>query len=255
LGEQDSAAEKENKNPQLHGERIALPADAVGTYAEPNGGGTMRKTSVVLLLLAAVLLVAAAGSSKHHNSRQAAQGQPGVFDYYLLTLSWSPEFCHSHADRPECQSGHHGFVVHGLWPQYVDGYPENCSTAPGLSNPGEMTDIMPDPGLVAHEWSTHGTCSGLNAEDYFKLLRRAYSSIKVPEQFAAPHQNFSISPQEVKQAFIHANPSLSADTMTVSCGNNYLTAVSACMTKDLKPTACQNLRDCRANVIRVPAVR
>jgi len=214
----------------------------------------MRKAGVVIVLLAAALLVAAAGSSKHHGSRQAAQGTPGQFDYYLLTLSWSPEFCHSHPDKPECQSGHHGFVVHGLWPQYVDGYPEHCSTAPGLANPGEMADIMPDAGLVAHEWTTHGTCSGMNAEDYFKLLRRAYSSIKVPEPFAAPGQNFSISPQEVKKDFVQANPNLNDDNMTVSCGNNYLTAVSICMTKDLKPVSCQNLRDCRANVIRVPAV-
>ena len=214
----------------------------------------MRKpVSVAVLLLA--LLAAAAGYSKHHGSRQATQGTPGVFDYYLLTLSWSPEFCHSHADKPECQSGHHGFVVHGLWPQYTDGYPENCSTAPGLSNPTVMADIMPDAGLVNHEWSTHGTCSGLDAESYFKLLRRAFTSVRVPERFAAPRENLSISPQEVKNEFVQANPNLRADELTVSCGNNYLTAVSLCLTKDLKPTACLNLRDCRANVIRVPAMR
>jgi len=213
----------------------------------------MRKpVSVAVLLLA--LLAAAAGYSKHHGSRQATQGTPGVFDYYLLTLSWSPEFCHSHADKPECQSGHHGFVVHGLWPQYTDGYPENCSTAPGLSNPTVMADIMPDAGLVNHEWSTHGTCSGLDAESYFKLLRRAFTSVRVPERFAAPRENLSISPQEVKNEFVQANPNLRANELTVSCGNNYLTAVSLCMTKDLKPTACQNLRDCRANLIRVPRI-
>jgi ribonuclease T2 len=202
-----------------------------------------------------VLLAAAAGSSKHRSSRQAIQGKPGVFDYYLLTLSWSPEFCYSHSDKPECQSGHHGFVVHGLWPQFVDGYPEHCSTAAGLSNPSEMADIMPDAWLVNHEWTTHGTCSGLDAENYFQLLRRAFESIKIPERFVAPHANFSIPPQEVKREFVKANPEFSADEMTVSCGNNYLTAASFCMTKDLKPTACQNLRDCRANVIRVPAVK
>jgi ribonuclease T2 len=213
----------------------------------------MRKpVSVAVLLLA--LLAAAAGYSKHHGSRQAMQGTPGVFDYYLLTLSWSPEFCHSHADKPECQSGHHGFVVHGLWPQYTDGYPENCSTAPGLSNPTVMADIMPDAGLVNHEWSTHGTCSGLDAGSYFKLLRRAFTSVRVPERFAAPRENFSISPQEVKNEFVQANPNLRVDELTVSCGNNYLTAVSMCLTKDLKPMACQNLRDCRANVIRVPRI-
>ncbi len=213
----------------------------------------MRKPVLVAVLLLAVL-AAAAGYSKHHGSRQATQGTPGVFDYYLLTLSWSPEFCHSHADKPECQSGHHGFVVHGLWPQYTDGYPENCSTAPGLSNPAAMADIMPDAGLVNHEWSVHGTCSGLDAESYFKLLRHAFTSVKVPERFAAPRENFSISPQEIKNQFVQANPSLRTDELTVSCGNNYLTAVSLCLTKDLKPMACQNLRDCRANVIRVPRI-
>lgn len=222
------------------------------------GKCNVRKPNIqIALLLLPAMIAAAAGYSKHHGSRQASQGAPGVFDYYLLTLSWSPEFCHSpaHADKPECQSGHYGFIVHGLWPQYAEGYPENCSTAPGLENPGEMADLMPDAGLVAHEWTTHGTCSGLDATAYFRLLRRAFESIKVPARFVAPRENFSVPPEEVKSEFVRANPNFSAAEMTVSCGNNYLTAVSFCMTKDLRPTACQNLRDCRANVIRVALVR
>jgi ribonuclease T2 len=211
--------------------------------------------NVLIALLLFAVLAAATGFSKHHTRRQAAQGTPGQFDYYLLTLSWSPEFCHSHPDKPECQSGHHGFIVHGLWPQYVDGYPERCSTTPGLTNPAEMTDIMPDAGLVAHEWSTHGTCSGLDADGYFKVLRQAFASVKMPDRFVAPRQNFSMPPDEIKKEFVQANPNLKPEHMTVSCGNNYLTAVSVCMTKDLKPTACQNLRDCRATGIRVSAVR
>ena len=215
----------------------------------------IRRSAVPIGLLLFLLVIAGAASrSKRHNSH-AIQGRPGDFDYYLLALSWSPEFCYSHPDKPECQSGHYGFVVHGLWPQYADGYPEHCSSSAGLSDPSEMADIMPDAALVAHEWSTHGTCSGLDAESYFRLLRRAFSSIKIPEPFVAPRQNFSISPLEVKHEFLQANPNIREDEMTVSCGNNYLTAVSVCMAKDLKPVSCQNLRECRANVIRVPAVR
>jgi ribonuclease T2 len=217
----------------------------------------MRKTITQAALLVLLAVVASAAYTKHH-SNQATQGKPGEFDYYLLTLWWSPEFCHSpaHADKPECQSGHHGFVIHGLWPQYAThGYPENCSDAPGLSNPAEMADIMPDAWLVSHEWKTHGTCSGLDAESYFKLLRQAFTSIKVPDRFAAPHASFSLPPEDIKSEFVRANPNSNADDLTVSCGNNYLTAVSMCMTKDLKPTACQNVRDCRANVVRVPPVR
>ncbi len=213
----------------------------------------MQTTRVSILVFVVLLLITDA-SSQRHRSRQATHGEPGVFDYYLLTLSWSPEFCYSHADKPECQSGHHGFVVHGLWPQYANGYPENCSTARGLAHPEEMADIMPDAGLVAHEWRTHGTCSGLDAEHYFQLLRLAYNSIKIPARFENVRQKFSIKPDELKREFVQANPKLSAEDMTVGCGNNYLTAISVCMSKDLKPIACQNLRDCRANVIRVPRI-
>lgn len=219
----------------------------------------MKKcSSAIVLLFLLSLISVAAGYSKHHALSQASQGQPGVFDYYLLTLSWSPEFCHSpaHAEKPECQSGHHGFVLHGLWPQYAPrGYPEHCSDAPGLRNPSEVADIMPDTWLVTHEWTTHGTCSGLDAESYFKLLRQAFTSTRIPGRFEALGQNFSIPPEQVKSEFVQANPGFSAEDMTVSCGNNYLTAVSLCMTKDLKSTACQNLRDCRANVVRVPPIR
>ncbi len=212
------------------------------------------QTPRVSILVFVVFLLVTNASSQRHRSRQATPGKPGAFDYYLLTLSWSPEFCYSHAEKPECQSGHHGFVVHGLWPQYANGYPENCSSAAGLAHPEEMADIMPDAGLVAHERRTHGPCSGLDAERYFQLLRRAYNSIKIPRRFTNAGENFSIKPDDVKGEFVQANPKLSAEDVTVSCGNNYLTAVSLCMNKNLQPSACQNLRDCRANVIRVPRI-
>ncbi len=184
----------------------------------------------------------------------AEHGAPGVFDYYVLALSWSPEFCHSHSDAPEC-SEHRGFVVHGLWPQYVNGYPENCSTESGLADPSSMTDIMPDAGLVAHEWKTHGTCSGLDPEAYFKMVRQAYASVKIPEKLRAPRRVFSISPQELKEDFVAANPRLKQEEIAVSCGNNWLTGISVCVDKQLQPHSCESLRDCRANSVRVAPVQ
>ncbi len=195
------------------------------------------------------------GGEKHARRESRERGAPGNFEYYVLALSWSPEFCHSHADSPECSSGHFGFVVHGLWPQNADGYPENCSTEPGPRDPETMTDIMPDAGLVEHEWKTHGTCSGLDADAYFKQVRQAYASVKIPEEVAAPRRVFSIAPDDLKEDFLRANPRLKKEDMTVSCGNNWLTAVSVCMDKQLQPRACEGLRDCRANVIRVAGVK
>src|SRR5215472_5142960 len=76
-------------------------------------------------------------------SAVAAPNPNQHFDYFLLNLSWSPEFCHSHSNAPECGQ-HMTFVLHGLWPQNADGtYPENCSNAPGPSNPSQYSDIFP----------------------------------------------------------------------------------------------------------------
>jgi ribonuclease T2 len=211
---------------------------------------------LVIIVLAVGYLARGEGQSRRHYHNQGQSGTPGQFDYYLLTLSWAPEFCYSHRESPECVGKHFGFVVHGLWPQYTaGGWPQGCSTAPGLADPSTMIDIMPDPSLIAHEWERHGTCSGLDANGYFRLVRQAFASVHVPERLAAPAHFFLLPPAEVKDEFVRANPRLSPDDMTVSCGNNYLTAVSVCFSKDLQPVACQNLRDCRANKIKVPPVR
>ena len=217
----------------------------------------MLKTSQMAIVTVLLSLLIAAGvllGANRHRQRQQQSGQPGVFDYYVLSLSWSPEFCHGHPSKPECASGKFGFVVHGLWPQYENGYPENCSTAAGPSDPSGMADIMPDPSLVAHEWTTHGTCSGLDADAYFKLVRQAYESVKTPARLTSPSTMFSITPQELKNEFVTSNPRLKPEDLAISCGNNYLTGVSACLNKQLQPRACEGLRDCRANVIKVPPI-
>lgn len=215
----------------------------------------MKSPLILLFLIIAICGCLGLSLARSHHRQQQSGAQPGVFDFYVLTLSWSPEFCHGHSDSPECQNGHRGFIVHGLWPQFTDGYPENCSNAAGPSNPSKMLDIMPDARLIQHEWTTHGTCSGLSADQYFTLIRKAYASVKIPARLVSPSEGFSIAPDQLKQEFIQANSRLSRDSIAISCGNNYLTGVYLCMTKSLGPTSCGNIRDCRANVIKVPPAR
>jgi ribonuclease T2 len=184
-------------------------------------------------------------------------GTPGVFDHYLLTLSWSPEYCHSNSSSTECGSAHHfGFIVHGLWPELQNGgYPENCSKAPGPSNPASFLDIMPDLSLIQHEWTTHGTCSGLGAQAYFDLIRMAFSSIKIPNGFTAPKTQQTLSPMQIKSAFEQANSKLQDADLMITCSGAYLKAVEICLTKSLGATACPAARSCTAKTIRVPPVQ
>jgi ribonuclease T2 len=212
-----------------------------------------------VILLGFISFCEFASARSHHKRDQSQSSQPGVFDYYLLNLSWEPEFCQSprNADSEECLKPTKGFVVHGLWPQFTNGYPEHCSTAAGPANPSAFLDLIPTAWLVQHEWTTHGTCSGLSADDYFALIRTARASIKIPDQFSKPGEQFTIAPAEVKQSFVSANPNLRTEDIAVSCGNNYLTAVEFCMSKDgLKPMACTSgVRDCRANTITVTGLQ
>src|SRR5262245_6737859 len=65
--------------------------------------------------------------------RRGREHEAGVFDYYLLALSWSPTFCADVGDRrrdPQCspRGRPFAFVLHGLWPQYERGWPQDCES-------------------------------------------------------------------------------------------------------------------------------
>jgi len=188
---------------------------------------------------------------RSRRGRPEEAAAPGRFDFYLLNLSWSPEFCATHADSPEC-GRNLGFVVHGLWPQDANGgYPQHCSDAPGPANPQANTDIMPTASLVRHEWETHGTCSGLGANDYFAAIHKAYAAVKVPANIGTGGDAGGVTPDDLLGRFATANPSYPPGSFALSCGNNRLTAVEICLSKDLHPEPCQGVRSCRANVVKV----
>jgi ribonuclease T2 len=186
-------------------------------------------------------------------ARPDEQAEPGQFDFYLLNLSWSPEFCATHPGSPEC-AHHPGFVVHGLWPQNNDGsYPQHCGAAPGPSDPQADTDIIPTVSLVIHEWQTHGTCSGLSAQKYFDLMHRAYRAVQIPSSIGTGSDADGVTPDNLLARFATANPDFPRGSFALSCGNNRLTAVEICLSKDLRPESCQGVRSCRANSVKVTA--
>lgn len=219
----------------------------------------MKRRKCALYL---VILLTIAGCRSHTASgvREIGQTSPGDsrsgsggFDYYLLNLSWSPEFCDSHPSAAECAS-HDAFVLHGLWPENTDGtYPENCSNAPGPADPKEYSDLYPDIGLLEHEWQTHGTCSGMAADLFFSTAREAFRSVRIPPTLAHLKSQTSMAPGEILELFTDSNPQIPRSSLVLCCGHNFLTAVEVCLDKGLHPTPCSGVRSCRANLIRIPA--
>ena len=55
------------------------------------------------------------------------------FDYYVLSLSWSASFCDIEGDAKQsdqCEVQHdYKWILHGLWPQYDQGWPAYCNTS------------------------------------------------------------------------------------------------------------------------------
>lgn len=190
-------------------------------------------------------------------------GQSGSFDYYVLSLSWSPQFCSSRKFAPsdqQCGDGRRfGFVVHGLWPQYEKGYPESCATTFQLAPPTveKALQMMPSQKLIEHEWQKHGTCSGLSAEQYFGQVETVYAGLVIPEPYRQPTAPVVTSLPELKQRFIEANPRLVDSSITAQCSGAYLREVRICLRKDLSPMPCtQFVRDsCKAPEVQLRPLR
>jgi ribonuclease T2 len=139
-------------------------------------------------------------------------------DHYLLALSWSPSYCleaDEEADARQCNaSKSYGFIVRGLWPQTDTGPLRNCvedKSRVSQTIVDDMAEIMPSARLVGNQWRRHGVCTGLSQGDYFDLTRRAYERIKVPDEFHQRGEGGLVSPRDIEQAFLTANPGLTAD--------------------------------------------
>ncbi len=212
--------------------------------------------------LALVLLCASGASSARHRSH--AGGAPGEFDYYLLSLSWSPAFCLDSPGATECGGlRRYGFIVHGLWPQDERGWPEHCDVHVPVPDEvvRDIADLMPARALVYHEWSAHGTCSGLPPAQFFALVRRAYSSIVIPPALKSPAAAVEQSPSAVVGAFLRANPGMPAGSIVVTCSGQdapRLREVHVCFGRDLAPRSCSAdaaRGACRAPELLIPPVR
>jgi ribonuclease T2 len=221
--------------------------------------------AVLLWALIGILGIAAAGPATAQDQRQNA---PGAFDFYVLSLSWSPSFCEDAAERgsngrgtqAQCGGRPYSFVVHGLWPQYEHGFPEYCQRpSPRLDRDimVSMLDLMPAPGLIYNEWDKHGTCSGLSERAYFETIRKARAAVKIPPEFLDLADARTVAPQDVEDAFVKVNPGLTNAAIAVTCNRTRLSEVRICMGKELQFRACDEIdrRACKRDQVTMPPVR
>ncbi len=133
-------------------------------------------------------------------------------------------------------------MVHGLWPQgETTRGPENCGEGTvSAANLKLMQGYIPTNSLVQHEWTTHGSCTGLSQDDYFALVRKARDSVKIPSAYAAPTVQLNPTPADFASQFAAANPADPGTTaFRASCyPNGELQEARISFTKDLVGRAC-----------------
>jgi ribonuclease T2 len=219
----------------------------------------MNKGEVEMRLLWLAIVAICLGSAA-----QAQGERAGDFDYYVMSLGWSSNWCAltgDDRDDPQCDAGRGlTWTLHGLWPQFEQGYPSDCRTGEGDPNRGDtaqMADIMGGSGLAFHEWKKHGRCSGLSAKDYYSTLRQAYKTVVIPPIFSRITKDLHVPASVIEDAFAESNPRIARDQMTVTCSNGMIQEMRICLTKDLQPRRCgaDAIKDCSMKDAELEAVR
>jgi ribonuclease T2 len=189
-----------------------------------------------------------------------AEGErAGDFDYYVLSLSWSPNWCALEGNErgsPQCDdAADFGWVMHGLWPQNERGWPSFCRTTerdPSRRDTEAMADIMGTSGLAWYQWQKHGRCAGLSSDAYYATARQAYDAVNRPEVFRKLDRTVTLPASLIEEAFLRANPDWQADMLTITCKAGHIQEARLCLTKELEPRICgaDVIRDCTMNNAR-----
>lgn len=140
---------------------------------------------------------------RHYDSIMAQDrfGQNNVpTDYFMLALSWSPEFCQEQrernggkvpaANRYQCESGQFGWVIHGLWPQSakamsVEQQPRFCQgDLPPLAIETfkPYLNASPSNTLLQGQWEKHGACAFPTADAYFAQQQSLFDNLRLPSE-------------------------------------------------------------------------
>jgi ribonuclease T2 len=215
------------------------------------------KTIRRVLFTAMIMVSSMANADWTAQNEQACDNDTaGRFKYYVLSLSWSPEFCRSHPKNNEPQCGQQReFIVHGLWPECGTGGPQNCKGG----GPADAIDkekiyaFMPSDFLIRHEWEKHGTCSGLSRSAYFDLTGTLFTKLKLPWLAGAPKA------EKIEELFRENNPGLDADELYLSCAKQStrtLDEVRICFEKETHAfTRCEDANDTCRRLKRVTVTR
>ena len=192
------------------------------------------------IAIALGLAVGLTGSVAWAEQCGPVRGKAGSFDYYLLSLSWSPTYCGTSSGRNNKQQcggpQPHGMVVHGLWPQFADGtWPQCCQKVASVKpSPAveQASKVMIGTRLLSHEWTKHGACVTSRQDEYFGKINQVTDSLGLAPGLSGSGQ------ERIRVTDLKRHWAVPPAAITVQCKGTRLKEVHICLNKDLSPIAC-----------------
>jgi ribonuclease T2 len=165
---------------------------------------------------------------------------------YTMALSWSPEFCKPRAGQPahafQCsgKQGSFGLVVHGLWPESGQGWPQWCETraAPTPAEVRANLCLMPSARLIARQWAKHGSCMVSRPAPYLKVIRILRGGLRFPDYDRISRED-ALTAGRIRAAFADANPGWREEAVGVKLNERgWLEEIRLCYSKTFRPARC-----------------
>jgi ribonuclease T2 len=81
--------------------------------------------------------------------------------------------------------------------------------------------------------------------------------VKIPSEYLEMKAALTVTPDEVEEAFVKANPGLTREGIAVGCDSQRLREIRICMSRELGFRDCGEVdrRACRRDKLAMPPVR
>ena len=161
------------------------------------------------------------------------KGEVGDFDFVMLDQIWLAQFCFalpthdptlSHLSTARCQEQHehlNKLSIHGLWTQYVGGFPQFCNNT-GTLQPlkplvvnewtiqRELNNEWHDPSsshdcqscsMLNHEWEKHGSCLAEDPLVYFSKALEINNKLREKSKKINTFVGKSVTLSEIEELY------------------------------------------------------
>ncbi|MBB3034267.1 ribonuclease T2 family protein [Alteriqipengyuania lutimaris] len=167
---------------------------------------------------------------------------------YILSLSWSPEFCRTRTESPrharQCSGrwGSFGLIVHGLWPQGARSWPQWCSARRARPTGAQLARqmcVQPSARLAMRQWAKHGSCMADRPDLYFRITRILNRSLDWPDLDRLSRED-DLTAGRIREAWIAANTNWRREMISVQLNERgWLEEIRLCYGRDWLPAACE----------------